>query len=359
MSDLSSLLFGGSIAGIAGGLYLLANGFAGYRRAGRIADTASSGIATLAVGEVLVTGRVEPAELTLVSPLQSQGCIYYRAHVRERDGRSERTVLDEERAVGFRVRDETGSIRIFPRGAVWDVPARLRDSDGLAGERPPGLALRQGPAFEPASADREALVERLLTVRPGALGTFDAISGRLAGGRRDYEESRIEPGDTVTILGTALPFDQLPDPAGADVSDGESIGGPLGALEDAEIAADLAAARAAGTLGTDPAEAWGNAAIPGFGIGAPVRPPELDPAARPPGLADEARADRFERTFEIAPAELVLAIGPDRPLLVSSGAPAAIVSRSQDRFRAGLAGAVLAIVSALVLATIVTGGRVL
>ena len=369
MSDLSNLLLAGSVTGIAGGLWLLARGLVSYRRAGRVSDIATSRIETLAVGEVRVTGRIEPAELTLVSPLQSRTCVYYRARVRERDSRNERTVLDDERAVGFRVRDESGAIRIFPRGGTWDVPSSFIDSDSFLGEAPAGVELRTGPVLEPAAPDRDALVARLLTVRPAlggfglgmaagsdGVGRWDPLAAEGRSRRRHYEEARIEPGDTVTVVGTAMPFDQLSDPAGADLSDGEGIGGPLGTTADPEIAADLAAARAAGTLETDPAEAWGNAAIPGFGIDQPVRPPELDDGARPPAVVDAETADRFQRTFEIPPAELVLAVGRDRPLLVSFGLPAAVVNRGQDRFIVGLVGAVLAIASALVLALVLTDG---
>jgi hypothetical protein len=369
MSDLSTLLLGGSVIGIAGGLWLLAQGLASYRRAGRVADTATSRIGMLAVGEVRVTGRIEPAELTLVSPLQSRTCVYYRARIRERDSRDERTVLDDERAVGFRVRDDTGAIRVFPRGGTWDVPSAFKDSDGFLGEAPAGVSLRMGPALEPATPDRDALVARLLTVRPAlggfgvgaasgseGVGRWDPFAAEGRSRRRDYEEARIEPGDTVTVVGTAMPFDQLPDPAGADLSDGEAVGGPLAATADPEIAADLAAARAAGVLETDPTEAWGNAAIPGFGIDQPVRPPELDEGARSPAVVDGETADRFQRTFEIGPDELVLAIGRDRPLLVSFGPPATVVDRGRDRFLVGLFGAVLAIASALLLALVLTEG---
>jgi len=370
MSDASTLLLAVSILGIAGGLALLARGISGYRRAGRVADTATSRIATLAVGEVRVTGVVEPAELTLLSPLQSLTCVYYRARIRAQDSRQRRTVLDDERAVGFRVRDETGSIRVFPRGGAWDVPPAFRAADGFTGDTPAGLALRAGPAIQPATPDREDVAARLLAVRPassgsvldpvvaggGTLGLVDRLGAGVGAGRRDYEEARIELGATVTVVGTALPFDQLPDPGGADISEGESIGGPLGAAADPEIAADLEAAMAAGTLETDPDEAWGNAAIPGFGIGKPVRAPELDPAATPPAVADAPTAERFERTFEIAPTELVLAVAPDRPLLISIGAPVAAVARGQDRFILGLFGATLAIASVIVLALAVGGG---
>ena len=55
-----------------------------YREATRIGDTATSRIASLAAGEVQVSGVIEPAELTLISPLQSTPCVYYRATVERR-----------------------------------------------------------------------------------------------------------------------------------------------------------------------------------------------------------------------------------------------------------------------------------
>ena len=364
MSDVASFLISGSIAGIGGGLWLLVQGFGGYRRAGRVADTGTSRIATLAVGEVRVTGRVEPAELALTSPLQSRRCVYFRSQVRQQQGRSTRTALDEERAVGFRVRDDSGAIRVFPRGASWDAPPVFKAGDGFSGDHPPGLALRSGSAIGPGMLDREDLVAQLLTVRPSFggsdLGTIGgsrlSIMSGTGSGRREYEEARIEVGDTVTIIGTALPFDQLPDPDGADLAEGTAIGRPLDALGDPEIAADLDAARAAGTLASSPDEAWGNASIPGFGIGAPVRTPDLDPEATPESVADHETAERFSRTFEIAPGELVLAIGRDRPMLVSLGPPSVAVARGQDQFLVGLLGAVVAIGSAVVLAITATGG---
>lgn len=358
MSDTETLLLFASVAGVGGGLALLARGFAGYRRAGRVADTATSSIRALAVGEVRVSGRVEPAELTLLSPVQSRPCVYYRARVREQEGRTERTVLDEERAVGFRVRDASGAIRVFPRDSAWDVPNQLAEADDLLGDPPAGVALRRGPAIQPAAPDREALVAQLLEVRParsGAPGAGGWLAMGAPRGRREYEEARIEPGDTITIVGTALPFAELPDPDGSDVSDGLVARGALAATTDPEIAADLEAARAAGILETDPEEAWGNAAIPGFGIGRPVRSPELDPAATRPPLADTVTAERIERTFDIGSRELVLAAGPDRPMLVSAGAPSLAITRGQDRFILGLAGAVLAIGSAVGLAIVVGG----
>lgn len=339
--------------GLVGGLALLIRGMAGYSTASRIGDTAASRIAALAAGEVLVSGTVEPAELTLVSPFQSVACVYYRSTTDESDDGAVRSGFREERAVGFRVRDASGEMRVFPRGARFDVPDRFDEATGPFGEPPIGLRPRSGSAWAPGTGeDREARIAALLTVRPA-----DADPPALTGGgpgrsrARRYREARIEPGEVVTVVGLALPFDQLADPIAADRAGGED---PL--LDDPEIAADLAAARAAGALHDDPADAWGNAAIPGFGIGRPVRPPELDADAARPAVADPAEAARFERTFHIPPSSLVLAALPDVPLVVSLGPPAVAAGRHERRFLVGLLGAVLAIASAMVLAVGLGGG---
>jgi hypothetical protein len=351
-------------AGVVAGVWLLIRGFGSYREAARIGDTATSRVATLAIGEVRVSGVVEPAELSLVSPLQSAACVFYRSQVSESSSEGGADELfREERAVGFRVRDATGSIRVFPRGASFDVPDRWTESTGMWGETPDGLQPRSGGAFAVGQPSREAQIAALLTVRqpePSTLALDGAGSGfggglTLLGGERSrtrrYREARLEPGDVVTVVGQVLPFDQLPDPASADLG-GDRLE-PLGALRDPEIAADLAEARANGELAATPQEAWGNAAIPGFGIGRPVVAPELDPAASAPPLASPEEAAAAERTFEIEPHDLVLAAAPEAPLVIAFGAPDQAVARHEQRFLVGLLGAVLAIGSAVVLAVAV------
>lgn len=356
-----------AILGIVGGLVLLVRGMGGYRRANLIADIAGATISAIAVGENRVSGTIEAAELTLTSPLQSEPCVYYRASVTEERDRSEARVFRDERAVGFRVRDASGAIRVFPRGAAFDVPDLFNDRDGMLGEQPVGLRLRSGPATDVAVKDRATRIADLLTVHPAGAG-LDGLDGSgafspaggslvttgigLGGGRRRYREARLAVGDAVTIVGMVLPFDQLPDPDGSDSMEGGLD--PAGA--DPEIAADLAAARASGSLAANPEEAWGNAAIAGFGIGRPVRAPTLDPAARPVPLASSAEAAEAERTFDITPASLILACGPEMRLLVTSGTPARAVQRADDRFIVGLIGAVLAIASAVALAWLASGG---
>ncbi len=344
-------------AGVAAGLWLLARGLGGYRTATRIGDTSTSTIASLAAGEVRLSGVIEPAELSLVSPFQSVPCVYYDATIETADdGPKLRADLHEERAVGFRVRDDSGDVRVFPRGARWDAPVRYDERTGTFGETPAGLSPRIGPSVVDPEPDRATAVAALLSVRPVAdpdthpllRGTSDLGAGP---GRRRFRERRLEPGDAVTIIGRALPFADLADPAEADVA----LGGDV-AADDTEVAADLAEARAAGLLADTPEEAWGNAAIAGFGIGRPVRAPELDPAATSLPIASAEEAVRTQRRFTIAPETLIVASAPGVPLLIAHGIPTAAVDRHQDRFIVGLLGAILAIASAMALAVMISDG---
>ena len=340
-------------AGVAVGLWLLARGLTGYGDATRIGDTAVSRIATLAAGEVQVSGVIEPAELTLISPLQSTTCVYYRSTVDEGDdGMDLSASFNEERAVGFRVRDATGDIRVFPRGARWDAPVDLDEATGLMGDEPAGLRLRTGAAVAGTELDRKAAIARLTTMPTATRSTLSILGtaigtryGSGSGRRRRYVEALLTPGDTVTIVGRAMPFVDLGDPTEADIAIGNDLG-----EDDPEVAGDIAEARSVGLLEDSPEEAWGNAAIPGFGIGQPVRAPDLDPAADPLPLAGEAEAAAAQRRFAIAPETLVLASAPGVPLLIAHGAPTVAVERQQGRFIVGLLGAVVAIVSAMALA---------
>ena len=340
-----------AIVGLITGMSLLLRGMGAYQRATRVADTSSSTISAMAAGEVRVTGQVEPAELTLISLLQSVPCVYYRSTVGDDDDDpTDGNGFMEERAVGFRVRDESGSLRVFPRGADLDVPVRWSDSTDSLGGAPVGLSIRTAGVFTMTEPDRETAVAELLRVRePGSVNRPELLpTGR--GGRR-YGEARLEPGDEVTIIGTALPFSDLRDPASADIA----VGHDVVAADDPEIAADLAAARAAGTL-LSPEAAWGNAAIPGFGVGRPVREPSIDPAANELPIATPEEAATADRTFTIAPDTLVLAVLADAPMRIHLGAPGEVTERHQGRFLVGLIGAMMAVVSAMSLAILWSGG---
>ena len=351
MDDSASVLLPLCAFGVIAGLVLLWRGFGGYRTASTIADTATSSISSLAAGEVRVTGTIEAAEVTLVSPLQSEPCVWYRSRIRS-GGDDDREVFAEERAIGFRVRDAEGAtIRVFPARARIGASTRFGGSTGLMGDEPAGLRLRTGGAFGPALGpdgetplDREAAIAALLTVRPATADDIDDEGG--GGGRgKQYEEARLEIGDVVTVVGTALPFGHLPDPFGADRMD--RAGDPLVGLDDPEVAASVAEARAAGTL-LPPEEAWGNAAIPGFGIGKPVRAPELDPDADALPVAPSTAAAEARARFDIDPDTLVIAAVDEATLLIAEGAPETAAAREEARFLVGLLGAALAIGSAIV-----------
>lgn len=341
--------------GVIAGLGLLVRGLGEYQSSIRVGDTSTSTISSLAVGEVRISGIVEPAEMTLLSLLQGAPCVFYRSTVgRGGEGSPTDGAFTEERSIGFRVRDATGSIRVFPRGARIDAPVRFDEETGAMGDEPPGLAIRQGAATQVSEPDRATAIARLLTVRDPETSERSADRpADLIGGdrRRHYREARLEPGDAVTVVGRALPFSELADPISAD------FGTDADLLEtDPEISADLAEARAAGILTTDPDDAWGNAAIPGFGIGRPVTAPEIDPSANAMPLATPEEAALAARTFEIAPDTLVVASSAEVPLLIAHGTPGAVMERSQLRYVLGMLGAVLAIGSAMVFAIVISGG---
>ncbi len=322
--------------GLLLGLGALWRGLRAQRTGARIEGLGTSPIARLAAGEVRVAGTVEPAGVTLISPILARDCIYYDARITSSEGDAETTWRDT-RAVGFFVRDGSGAIRVLPRGAQWDLPLDLDDSSGMT---------------RPMGGNPDA---------PGALAADDTFRGLsiLAAGRepapRRMTEAVLEPGDPVTVVGFALPYRDLTDPASTDA---------YLALDaaDVEVDGDLAEARAAGILADSPEEAWGNAAIPGFGIGTPTRPPELDPAVAPPPALEPPGPERGIRAaprpdprFEIPPDGLVLASTEDVPLLVAGGPPPEVAARSSDAFLLGLIGAVLAIGSAIVLALSLAG----
>ena len=108
--------------------------------------------------------------MTLVSPLQSVPCVYYHARILEDRGRERTTTLDEERAVGFLLRDASGTLRVFPRGARWDAPTCFDEQSGWTGDDPPSLNLNRGSGVTSATLDRDAAIAALLTVRASTAG---------------------------------------------------------------------------------------------------------------------------------------------------------------------------------------------
>ena len=347
--------------GVIGGMVLLGRGFAGYREAARISDTSPSRIASIAVGEVLVSGVVEAgrADPRLAAPERAVRVLPgadRRAGRRRRNGRL-------PRGGGGRIPDPRRQRRASRVSARRPVrrPGPLRGANGCArgdAVRPPhpvGPGLRTGPGSRvpdrgapdgPAGRRRAARRRR----RPMAGLRLRPSRGRAARAELHRGTDRARRGRHGHRPGDALRSARGPRRRRTPTTRLCSL------ANDPEIAADLAAARAAGTLASDPEEAWGNAAIPGFGIGRPVREPELDDAATDLPLATPDDAARFKRTFEIAPDALILAASPD----ARSSSPSAR-RRSRPAARSassslGLLGAVVAIGSAMALALMLGGG---
>jgi hypothetical protein len=365
--DDSDLLLVVALGGFFSGLVLFVRGLVAYRRDRLISSVATSTLDAIAAGEVRVSGIVEPLEQTLISPLQSRSCVWYRARI-ETTGDGSRTLLDEERAVHFRIRDGEGHIRVVPRGARWEIEATFDEGSGITGSEPPGLDRRPGAAFAPAAfslagddparmteAQRQAAIDALLTVRPpdpqSPLASPDAgrsflRTGPATSSGRRYREARLEPGQTVTIIGQALPWSDVVAEAGSAA---------MVSAIDREVAIDIAAARASGAHAASTEEAWGNAAIPGFGIGRPTEPPALDPDVRSPRLAHPDAYDASMEPYRIPADSLVLAKAPGGSLAVYLGAPAGATQQHDLAFVLGIVGGVMAIVSALGIGALLGG----
>jgi hypothetical protein len=336
------------------GIAAFVHGLMSYRRGAHVASIATSPAGALAAGEVRLHGTIEPLVNTLVSPLQSEPAVWYRARIMEQ-GDDDREVFAEERATQFLLKDSTGQVRVIPRGARWEVPNAFDESTDLMGDAPPGLRRRNGAsATVVTEPDHEAAIAALLTVRPPATGhDGEGEGGSLlgnalgrGGNRRRYTEARLSTGDEVTVLGYALPYGDL-----AAIPDGD-LARPDGG-DDPALVAELAEARAAGVLAPTAAAAWGNAAIPGFGIGKPERAPELDPEARPLPVADAAQAERADELFEVPAEDLVVSSGPDASLVVYAGDPVLAKAHHDQAFLIGMGGGLVAALSALALVLLV------
>ncbi len=350
-------------AGLIGGIVLFARGLMAYRRDRLISSVATSSLDGIAAGEVRVSGVVEPIDGTLISPLQSVPCVWYRARV-ETTGDNSRVLLDEEQSREFRIRDETGDIRVVPRGARWEIRTVFDERTSWTGAEPAGLRRRAGAAFAATleqdpermtELERQTAAQALLTVQRPATGTpsddWDQgggsfLSAQRSQGRR-YREARLEPGQTVTVLGQAWPW--------GEVQEVVLAWNPSDNVE-RDIAADLAVARQMGLLAGSPEEAWGNAAIPGFGIGAPTSMPELDPNARHPEVPDDpAVHEQALAKYDIPDEELVLSRGLRGGMAVYLGAPQKATQHHDEAFLLGVVGAVMAALCAFALGAIFTG----
>src|SRR5213593_4754049 len=102
-----------AIAGLALGLGALWRGLRAQRTAARVEGLGTSRITALAAGEVRVSGVVESAGVTLTSPILGRACVFYASRIAGK-GDDAGTIWADTSAVGFLVRDASGTIRVLP-----------------------------------------------------------------------------------------------------------------------------------------------------------------------------------------------------------------------------------------------------
>ena len=337
--------------GFIGGLALLVRGMGGYRTASRIADTSTSRIDSIAAGEVRLTGVIEPAEMVLVSLLQSVPCVYYRATIRKDDDDLGDT---EERSVGFRVRDATGSVRVFPRDARVDAPVRFDEATGSLGDEPPGLVMRIGDSVQVGEPDREAAIAELLRVhpsnRPASGGWARTVPGIAADGttaRPAWSRATSSRSSGARCRSATCPTRPARTSAAGPMPSSPAIQRwPPTSRRPARPA----------RLVADPEDAWGNAGIPGFGIGQPIRAAEIDPAAHPLPSAPPGSPSASSGRSRSTPRRSSSPHRTRSRCSIAHGAPGTAAARQGDRFLLGLVGAAVSVISAMVFAIMLNGG---
>jgi hypothetical protein len=104
-----------AVLGVVVGPYLFYRGFRLLQRKRLILDIPRSSIRAAAIGAVEVAGK-SVGPYTLVSPLSSRDCLYYRVVIRVFRERNRRMIIDEVCAPLF-VDDGTGELMIYPAGA--------------------------------------------------------------------------------------------------------------------------------------------------------------------------------------------------------------------------------------------------
>jgi E3 Ubiquitin ligase len=171
-ASILALLF--DVFGVIAGLYLFFHGFQLLQQKRWIEDTPVTTICAAAMGPVKVFGKAT-GPYTLLSPLASVDCYYYRAvawngvdaeNDQELQGRATEILFTP-----FFVEDETGRLMVDPRGAGIELPSEYD---------------------EQISGDSMTECSRRFLRRHG-LSTY---------GGTTVSEYAIKPGDPVLVLGT-------------------------------------------------------------------------------------------------------------------------------------------------------------
>ncbi len=122
---LSQPLFWAAL-GVVVGPYLFYRGFRLFQRKRLILDIPRSSVRAAAIGAVEVSGKAV-GPYTLVSPLSSRDCLYYRVVIRVFRQKRSSPIIDEVCAPLF-VDDGTGELMIYPAGAEMQWAGTTGDS---------------------------------------------------------------------------------------------------------------------------------------------------------------------------------------------------------------------------------------
>ena len=121
-----------AVLGIVG-CVLFAHGFVLWRRKRAIEDTPPSKIRSVALGAAELEGTARPKD-PLVAPVSGLPCAWYRYRIeRETHSGNERnwtTVASGDSADWpFYLEDETGRVRVDPKGATAEIPNQIHETD--------------------------------------------------------------------------------------------------------------------------------------------------------------------------------------------------------------------------------------
>ncbi|AEH36760.1 GIDE domain-containing protein [Halopiger xanaduensis] len=157
-------------------------------------------------GPVELRGTAEPAGGVLRAPFTEAPCLAYEYVVEEerdsKNGRHWATIASGDEYVPFRLDDGSGSVLIEPPGADFRLATDDRiEVDG--GTEPPAPIARFIDRTEAVDSENTSI----------DLHVFELRTGR----DRRFVERRLEPGETVHVLGTAR-YDPSPSRAAGDVN---------------------------------------------------------------------------------------------------------------------------------------------
>ena len=163
------------------GCVLFAHGFVLWRRKRAIEDTPSAKIRSVALGAAELEGVARPKD-PLVAPVSGLPCVWYRYRIEREshtgDRREWTTVASGDSADWpFYLEDETGRVRVDPKGATAEIPNQIHETD-------PEIS---GPLAS-------LLTDHGIDCTAGWLGNRSRLR---------VSEARVDPGARLVVYGVA------------------------------------------------------------------------------------------------------------------------------------------------------------